>query len=104
MLPPVQLTAYTGVQPEGFTVATAPSGRTVRSSDAFAFVVQPPDDTNHLEGDFENARKRPCFSSPTERGTRWWCRVLTKYHLTDDQIVQFADSVGVTDAVRVGTG
>jgi hypothetical protein len=51
----VQLAAYTGAQPAGFTVATVPAGWTVRSSDAFAFVVQPPGDTSHVRGDYENA-------------------------------------------------
>lgn len=38
----VELDAYSGVQPSGFTVATVPAGWTVRTSDASAFVVEPP--------------------------------------------------------------
>ena len=38
----VQLDAYTGAQPAGFIVSTVPSGWTVRTSNPFAFVVEPP--------------------------------------------------------------
>ena len=134
---PVQLTAYTGVQPDGFTVATVPSGWTVRSSDAFAFVVQPPGDTSHMEGDFENAitvmlqgdssgptlgvtpvtvNGRPgtlgasegglatLLLFPDGKGHQVLVQVFTKYHLSNAQIIQFADGVGVTDAVQTAKG
>jgi hypothetical protein len=37
----IRLTAYTGVQPAGFRVATVPAGWQVASSDAYSFVVAP---------------------------------------------------------------
>ncbi|MEV5721415.1 hypothetical protein AB0L41_46800 [Amycolatopsis mediterranei] len=48
----VQLAAYTGAQPAGFTVATIPAGWHVASSTSYAFVVTPPgaDYRNYTSG------------------------------------------------------
>jgi hypothetical protein len=40
--PAIQLVAYSGAQPAGFTVGTVPAGWQVVSSDAYSFVVAPP--------------------------------------------------------------
>lgn len=38
----IRLVAYTGAQPQGFTVSTVPAGWHVVSSNAYSFVVAPP--------------------------------------------------------------
>jgi hypothetical protein len=46
----VQLEAYTGAQPTGFTVSTVPAGWQVISSDRYSFVVAPPAAVSQRDG------------------------------------------------------
>lgn len=132
--PDVALVAYEGEQPEGFEVAVIPEGFFVQGSHEFSFTIAPDGDTTHPDGYenklvvmLESQSKAPgdIEGEPVQVGdaaggirssaeattlefmqgdfdvvVQMWASV----GLTDEQLVEFAEGITVTDQAQAGVG
>jgi hypothetical protein len=132
--PDVALVAYEGEQPEGFEVAVIPEGFFVQGSHAFSFTIAPDGDTSHPDGYehklvvmLESQSKAPgdLEGDPVQvgdaaGGIRTSAEATTlefmqgdfdvvvqmwnDVGLTDEQLIEFAEGITVTDDAQAGVG
>lgn len=130
----VDLVAYTGAQPEGFLLGKVPEGYVVQGSDPFVLTLAlPGDDSHYLDfegkvvimlesqdapqrlGDGQQVDVNGQHGVLEDAGAARLLRYFQGEHLvlvqawrgiglTDDQIVELAESITVTSDVEAGVG
>jgi hypothetical protein len=132
--PDVALVAYQGAQPEGFLLGKVPEGYEVQGSDAFVLTLALPGDDSHYlsfqgkvvvmlesqsapqrlgDGTEVDVNGQPGVieDSGDARGLRYFqddhlvlIQAWKGIGLTDDQLVELAESITVTGDVEAGVG
>lgn len=130
----VELVAYDGRQPAGFVLEKVPEGYVLQGADRFVLALSLPDDTTHLHDyhgklvvmlESQSAQAGEMSGDPvTVNGHPGALRDavgarILEYHdgshevlvqawetigLTDEQLVEFAEGITVTDEARAGVG